>query len=71
MIFNQETIQKILGIAEKTYIKPEEMADPIFKFSEFKPLELANQTEIEKIKGKFPSYSDFNFVSMWSSNMGG
>jgi len=29
MIFNQETIQKILGIAEKTYIKPEEMADKL------------------------------------------
>ena len=29
MIFNKETIQKILGIAEKTYIKPEEMADKL------------------------------------------
>lgn len=38
----------------------------ILKFLEFKKLELLDKKEVEKITSKFPPYSDFNFVSMWS-----
>ncbi len=36
------------------------------EFPEFKPLELSDKEEIEAFTKKFPPYSDFNFVSMWS-----
>ena len=36
------------------------------QFPEFKKLELADKNEIESFTKKFPPYSDFNFVSMWS-----
>lgn len=36
------------------------------EFPKFKKLELSDKKEIEKITAKFPPYSDFNFVSMWS-----
>lgn len=39
------------------------------KFPEFKKLELSDRGDIEKINSKFPPYSDFNFVSMWSYNI--
>lgn len=35
-------------------------------FPEFKKLELADKEEIESFTNRFPPYSDFNFVSMWS-----
>lgn len=41
------------------------------KFPEFKKLELTDKEEVEKITGKFPPYSDFNFVSMWSWDIKG
>ncbi len=36
------------------------------EFPEFKKLELSDREEIESFTKKFPPYSDFNFVSMWS-----
>ena len=39
------------------------------EFPEFKKLELSDKEEVEKITSKFPPYSDFNFVSMWSWNI--
>lgn len=36
------------------------------KFPKFKHIELIDKEEIEKITQKFPPYSDFNFISMWS-----
>jgi len=35
-------------------------------FPNFKHLELSDRDDIEKFTKKFPPYSDFNFVSMWS-----
>ncbi len=36
------------------------------EFPQFKNLELSDKKEVEKFTCKFPPYSDFNFVSMWS-----
>jgi len=36
------------------------------EFPQFKSLELSDQKDVEKITQKYPPYSDFNFVSMWS-----
>ncbi len=41
------------------------------EFPEFKKLELSDREEIEKLTSKFPPYSDFNFVSMWSWDIKG
>ncbi len=35
-------------------------------FPNFKKLELSDQADIKAITQKYPPYSDFNFVSMWS-----
>lgn len=36
------------------------------EFPKFKKLELSDKADIEKFTSKFPPYSDFNFVSIWS-----
>ncbi len=36
------------------------------EFPNFKKLELTDKEDVEKITSKFPPYSDFNFISMWS-----
>ncbi|MFN4181273.1 MAG: DUF2156 domain-containing protein [Candidatus Paceibacteria bacterium] len=36
------------------------------EFPKFKKLELSDRKTIERFTAKFPPYSDFNFVSMWS-----
>lgn len=36
------------------------------EFPNFKKLELSDKTEVEKFTRRYPPYSDFNFVSMWS-----
>ena len=36
------------------------------EFPKFKPIELSDKEDVEKFTHKFPPYSDFNFVSMWS-----
>jgi len=41
------------------------------EFPEFKKLELSDKADIEKITSKYPPYSDFNFVSMWSWDIKG
>src|SRR3989338_5939738 len=41
------------------------------KFPKFKKLELSDKKDIEKFTSKFPPYSDFNFVSMWSWDIKG
>lgn len=38
-------------------------------FPKFKKLELTDKEEVEKITSKFPGYSDYNFVSLWSYNI--
>lgn len=43
----------------------------ISEFPQFKKLELADKKDIEKFTSKFPPYSDFNFVSMWSWDIRG
>ncbi len=37
-------------------------------FPDFKKLEIADKTAIEVLTSRFPAYSDFNFVSLWSYN---
>lgn len=39
------------------------------EFPKFKPLELSDKEDVDKFTKKFPPYSDFNFVSMWSWNI--
>ncbi len=46
----------------KTYAVPATL--PLFP--QFKKLQLSDKEPIEKITSKYPPYSDFNFVSMWS-----
>lgn len=41
------------------------------RFPEFKPLELSDRSDIEKITRKHPPYSDFNFTSLWSWDVEG
>src|SRR6185295_11781832 len=41
------------------------------EFPKFKKLELEDKKEIEEFTSKFPPYSDFNFVSMWSWDIRG
>jgi len=36
------------------------------EFPQFKGIEISDKKEVEKFISKFPPYSDFNFVSMWS-----
>ena len=38
-------------------------------FPEFKKIELSDKADIEAITNKYPPYSDFNFISMWSWNL--
>ncbi len=38
-------------------------------FPAFKKLELSDRSVIEEFVSKFPPYSDFNFVSLWSYNV--
>lgn len=39
------------------------------EFPQFKKLELSDKKDVEKFTLKFPPYSDFNFVSLWSWNI--
>ena len=41
------------------------------EFPNFKKLELSDKEDVEKITHKYPPYSDFNFVSMWSWDIKG
>ncbi|MCE9585336.1 phosphatidylglycerol lysyltransferase domain-containing protein [Candidatus Nomurabacteria bacterium] len=41
------------------------------QFPQFKNLELSDKEDVEKITHKYPPYSDFNFVSMWSWDIKG
>ncbi len=41
------------------------------QFPEFKNLELSDKEDVENFTKKFPPYSDFNFVSMWSWDVKG
>lgn len=41
------------------------------EFPKMKPIELSDKEEVEKITKKYPPYSDFNFVSMWSWDIKG
>ncbi len=41
------------------------------QFPEFKKIEPSDKTEVEKFTNKFPPYSDFNFISMWSWDVRG
>ena len=41
------------------------------EFPQFKPIELSDKQEVEKITSQYPPYSDFNFVSMWSWDIKG
>ena len=41
------------------------------QFPQFKKLELSDKEDVEAITSKFPPYSDFNFVSMWSWDVKG
>ncbi len=41
------------------------------EFPQFKSIELSDKEEVEKITHKYPPYSDFNFVSMWSWDIKG
>ena len=41
------------------------------EFPQFKKLELSDKKDVEKFTSRFPPYSDFNFVSMWSWDIKG
>jgi hypothetical protein len=41
------------------------------QFPQFKSIELSDKEDVEKITNKYPPYSDFNFVSMWSWDIKG
>jgi len=41
------------------------------QFPKFKPIELSDKEEVEGFNDKFPPYSDFNFISLWSWNLKG
>ncbi len=41
------------------------------EFPQFKTLELSDKKDVEKVTHKYPPYSDFNFVSMWSWDIKG
>lgn len=41
-------------------------AGRIPSFPDFKPLELSDRAEVTAITDRFPCYSDFNFVSLWT-----
>ena len=41
------------------------------QFPQFKKIELTDKDDVEKFTKKYPPYSDFNFVSMWSWNIQG
>ena len=41
------------------------------EFPNFKKLELSDKEAVEKFTQKYPPYSDFNFVSIWSWNVDG
>ena len=41
------------------------------EFPKFKSIELSDKEDVEKITHKYPPYSDFNFVSMWSWDIKG
>jgi len=41
------------------------------EFPKFKQIELSDREDVEKITNKYPPYSDFNFVSMWSWDIKG
>jgi hypothetical protein len=41
------------------------------KFPNFKPIELSDKSDVETITSKYPPYSDFNFISMWSWDIKG
>lgn len=41
------------------------------EFPKFKKLELSDKNDVEEFASKFPPYSDFNFVSMWSWDIRG
>lgn len=41
------------------------------EFPQFKNLELSDKEDVEQFTSKFPPYSDFNFVSMWSWDVKG
>ncbi len=41
------------------------------EFPKFKNLELSDKKDVEVFTSKFPPYSDFNFVSMWSWDIKG
>ena len=41
------------------------------EFPQFKKLELSDKKDVEKFTFKYPPYSDFNFVSMWSWDIKG
>lgn len=47
-------------------IKPHAEFATLPEFPNFKRIELSDKEDIEKITSKYPPYSDFNFVSMWS-----
>ena len=36
------------------------------KFPEFKKLKFSDKLDVDKIVRKYPPYSDFNFISIWS-----
>ncbi|MFA6392496.1 MAG: phosphatidylglycerol lysyltransferase domain-containing protein [Candidatus Paceibacterota bacterium] len=41
------------------------------EFPKMKSIELSDREEVEKITKKYPPYSDFNFISMWSWDIKG
>ena len=41
------------------------------EFPKFKKLEISDKEAVEKITSKYPPYSDFNFISMWSWDIKG
>lgn len=53
------------------HLHPHAVFATLPEFPQFKALELSDKHDIERITSKYPPYSDFNFVSMWSWDIKG
>lgn len=65
-----QTVNGTLGLSV-TEVPRRPIRIRIPDFPKFKPLELSDQFEVEQWVKRFPPYSDFNFVSLWSWNTTG
>jgi len=64
-------MSNIRSLLRALFFQPNVEKETLPKFPNFKPLEILDKKIIEAITNKFPPYSDFNFLSLWSWNIQG